>query len=127
MIESILRLLHVPKRRIVVNVQVRDQHSITISEWRTNPDLVKLASNHLNDSGFRMMMDVLRNENFANYMMNMTGPTLEDRAFMQARGEGYIACLSNLESMASLLLPKEQLEETFEAVETEQDKEKESK
>lgn len=97
-----------------IRVMVRDQTRITLDEWRSRPDLIKIASRFLNDPMFRMMMDVLRTTHFQNSAMGIFGVSIEDRAAMQARCEGYTIALNNLEAMGDYQKPKQELEPTFE-------------
>jgi hypothetical protein len=92
----------------------RDPTRITLDEWRSDLASVKLARKFLDDPEFRLMVDVLRTSHLVNYVMDMRGVAIEDRAAMQARGEGYTMCLINLEALGDFRKPKQEIEPTFE-------------
>ena len=101
------------QRPPVFQVVRRDPCRIRMEEWRSTPDLVKLAGAALSDPIMRQLVDVLRNEHLANDCCPGLIP-IEQRAILQARAEGYSICLNNLESLAVFQKPQEQLEATFE-------------
>lgn len=100
-----------PRKLVVIR---RDPTRITLDEWRRDPASVKLARKFLDNPEFRLMIDVLRTTHIGGYVMGMEGVSLEDRAAMQARGEGYTLCLRDLDALGEFKKPKEEAEETFE-------------
>lgn len=104
------------KRKIVI--VRRDPCDLRMEEWKTQPALVKMARTIISSPDFRAMLDVLRTEHFLNYECRL-GATIEDRAVMQARGEGYNACLANLMELGELRKIPDTLEPTFEEPEVE--------
>ena len=90
----------------------RDSCRLTIDQWRSDRGMVKLASKIMSNPDFQLMIDVLRTHHIVNYSL-MLNPTMEQRAFQQAKGEGYSLCLSNLESMAQYSIPESELIEDF--------------
>jgi hypothetical protein len=104
--------------RKLIHVVRRDQTQVTLEEWRTNPAMVKMARKFLDDPQFMMLVDVLRNAHFINYSLPVRGVVMEDRAAMQARGEGYTACINNMFAMGEMLKSSDELKETFESEET---------
>src|SRR5512138_1860608 len=105
------KLINLFRKRRTVLVR-RDPLSLTIEEWRQHKDLVAAARRIVTDETFQGMVETLRNSHLVNYCMNHA--SLEDRAFMQARGEGYTQCINNLLAMACLQKSSEVLEPTFE-------------
>ena len=99
-----------PKRKIVL-IRRFSSH-MTLDEYRSSPELVSTAKKFLMDPEFIPILETLRNESPAN--MSLFGVSIEERAFMQARIEGYQMVFNNLEKMA--MPPKEQhhLESTYE-------------
>ena len=93
---------------------VRDQTEVTLVEWQSRPELVKIARKFLDDPQFKLMVDVLRTSHFQNAMMRLVGTTVEDRAAMQARSEGYTVCLNNLRALGEFHEPSSEIEPTFE-------------
>ena len=108
-----LRLSDLFKDRKKLVIVRRDPSRLTLEEWRGSGVLVKMARKYLENPEFRLMMDVLRNSSYLNYSL-AAGMPMEERAFMQARGEGYCACLSNLEALGDYIVPKDSMEATFE-------------
>lgn len=104
-----------PTEKTVIVVQHRQPVTLTMAEWRQQPHLVAAARKALNSQDFQAMVEVLRNEHFANYMMG--SGTIEERAVVQARGEGYSACLNNLAQLAVPFTGEKILEPTFEPAE----------
>lgn len=103
------------KPRVVVSYQIvpRDICRLTMEQWRATPDLCNSANKALHDPIVRHMLDVCRTEHLANY--TDTRPmSIEDRAIICARAEGYGIALNNFESLARHERPKEPLVETFE-------------
>lgn len=95
----------------------RDVCRMTMAQWRATPDLCAGAAKALHDPAVRHMLDILRTEHLANYLS--TQPmTIEERAIISARAEGYCIALNNFEMLGKFETPKEPLEETFEAPES---------
>jgi hypothetical protein len=86
---------------------------VRLSEWRGSQTLVQSARKYLQDPEFLTMIDVLRNESPINWVA-IRQMTIDDRAVMHARIEGYQLCLNNLEALGSFQKPEETLEPSFE-------------
>jgi hypothetical protein len=98
-------------REVRIQIVTRDPLRLTMEEWRSQPDLVKLAKGVIVQPEVRQMLDVLRTSHLATY----TGVgTLEQRALHLSRCEGYNLALANFEALAMFEKPKEELEATFE-------------
>jgi len=90
----------------------REVSRLTVDEWRSNPDLVKMALRVLSNPEVRTMMDTLRNSHIGRY--TGTNMTMEGRAIHQAQTEGYNTALNNLEALAIELKLHVEIESTFE-------------
>ena len=101
-----------PKPRQVQIVR-RDSLKLRLAEWRADLRLVSGARQLMESEDFRCMIDVLRNENPANYVMPL-GTSAQDRASNQCRAEGYTMALSNLEALSRPNSLVESVEATFE-------------
>lgn len=97
-----------------VEVIQRDPCRLTLNEWRQTPELVEQAQKALMNPTVRLMLDVLRTEHLGNYML-MGTTSLEDRAIVHAKCEGYSLALNNLESLAKSAHKEEAIEATFES------------
>ena len=84
-------------------------------EWRSEQSLVTQAREIFNNPQFQAMLDVVKNESPHNFAYG--GVTLDERAVIQARIEGYQLCINNLESLGSFQKPKEEIEPTYEGQE----------
>lgn len=109
---SFLNRIFRPKAQPKVEIVRRFASALRMSEWRANKETVQIASKFLYDADFRMVLDCIKNEHPSQIML-LGKVSIEDRAVMQARIEGYQLCLTNLESLAVLEVPKAPLEETF--------------
>lgn len=130
MFDFVARILRIKankavERRILVQVVPRDPCRVSLLEWRTNPDLLRIATKFLRDPEFRMMLDVLDRENPASMSFTMSArASLKDRAVQQAKCEGYVMAIANLESMGTPWEPPQAPPEaTFEPEETPQETE----
>ena len=83
-------------------------------EWRQDKEHVIAARKFLADPNFLVIVDVLKNEAPGNWTLDASRCSIEERAVMQARNEGYCMCLSNLESLGIYEQAKQPLEPTFE-------------
>lgn len=101
-----------------VQVLQRDICKLRLSEWRGDKGLVASAGSVLVDPRLRMMLDVLMNECPAAYSLAV-GTPLESRALYQAKTEGYMMAISNLEAMGKLSAVQDTIEPTFEVEEKE--------
>lgn len=88
-----------PAPRQEVKILLRDRCEVTTSEWRTDKALVSMAMHVLADPNFRLMIDCLNNSSPAHWVGEMT---MEQRAAMQARTEGYQMALTDLKSLGTL-------------------------
>ena len=95
-------------------VRLRSAYAMTMAEWRSNPDTVKLAIQTLMAPGVPDMLHVLRNSASPHNFALPLEASQEARMVIQARTEGYIACLNDFESMAVLEKPSETIEATYE-------------
>lgn len=107
------RLRKRPHVEVRYQIVPRDICRMTMAEWRTSPDLVAVAVKALAEPSIRHMLDICRTEHLANYLS--TQPmSIEDRAIISARAEGYCIALNNFESLGRFEAKREPLEETFE-------------
>lgn len=101
-----------PKPSQKLQVIQRLSSRVRLHEWRSSPDLVTSARKVLNDGTLQTMMDVLKNEHpFNTTLYNVS---IEERAVVQARTEGYAMALANLEAMGVFQKPTEPIEATYE-------------
>ncbi len=99
-----------PRKIEIVN---RDEAKISLSEWRTDPELVKVAMRVWNNPDFRLMVACLRNETPAFLVLPDDASPTRCIA-IQRRSEGYTMALANLEAMATFQSPPAEVEATFE-------------
>jgi len=95
----------------------REAAKLRLYEWRRSPKLVTEARRVFELESFRIMLDVLKNENPANLVLPL-GSTPADRSAIQCRAEGYAMALANLEAMCNPAETMEPLEATFEPEQT---------
>lgn len=101
-----------------VRIIRRDPCRLRVSEWRSDPGLVKVASKALADPVLRQMLDVVEHELFATIGL-LEDLTMEGRAIQQARIEGYVSFLRALESLSVSDAPKQYIRPTWEEEEIE--------
>lgn len=104
------------KTRYQVTLIEREPFKLTLTEWRSNPDMAAQAAKVLANPTMKFMLQVLYNSSPA--WETLLAPTMEDRAAQQARIEGYAQALANIEAMAVYERPMEHLEQTFEKEES---------
>lgn len=121
MFKAMARLFGRPTTRTQIHVIQRDPCRLTLKEWRSVPELVLRARKYLADPNFRIMLDVLTTEDPSN--LSYMRISLEERAVIQARCEGYRMAISTLEAMGRPLEVEEALESTFEPEEQPESKE----
>jgi hypothetical protein len=88
-------------RKKPVQLQIVRQHEskLRLAEWRNDPRLCSMAAKILADPNLQLMLSVMKNEHPARTALPY-GVSLDDRAVLQARCEGYEMFLSTLESLA---------------------------
>jgi hypothetical protein len=96
-----------------VKVITRDRTNLSLDEWRSDQALCNAAGKALLNPNIQAMLDVLRNSHPA-YFVHTGSISMEDRAVLQARSEGYTLALSNLEALAIHRKPPTEVEATFE-------------
>ena len=116
MFQRLAKLFHRPPVRVVI--VHRDISRITLDQWRSNPDTVKMASKHTNNPEVRQMIDVLRCSAAPHNALLPLEATMEARGVWQARIEGYNAALNDFESLGVLVKTNEAVEATYEPPET---------
>lgn len=89
----------------------RDVCRMTIDMWKTNKEHVTLAQKTLSEPSVRILLDVVRNSSPANEVM--IERDLGVRACQQAKIEGYMMALNNLEALGIFEQPREELESEF--------------
>lgn len=97
-----------------IQIVKREASRFRLHDWKSNTSLVNLARKTLDNNDFRIMMDVVRNEHPLNQVTFEA--TVEDRAIVQARCEGYMLALNNLESLGTFEQIRELGPATFGAV-----------
>lgn len=116
---SLLRaFLALFKRQKKIEVIRREETTITLDEWRSTPDLVKIAQSVWSNPDFRLMISCLKNESPAYFVLPDDASPGRSVA-IQRRCEGYNFAINNLEAMRTLRTVPEPLESTFEPEETE--------
>jgi hypothetical protein len=100
------------KKQLRVEIVRRKESEIRFADWRADPTLCAMAAKVLADPNVQLMLSVLRNESPSKHVLHYDA-TLEARALMQARIEGYEMFLNNLEAMAVSVLPIEMPEANF--------------
>jgi len=98
LLRKLFRSSDPPVRTKVVIVK-RDASRLTLQEWRSDPNLVRAAKKILDSSDFRIMLDIVRNENPVNQVF-VGKVTMEERGIHQAYCEGYSVALNTLERLA---------------------------
>lgn len=88
-----------PSVRTKVVIVKRDASRLSLAEWRADPNLVRAAKKILDSSDFRIMLDIVRNENPINQVF-VGKVSMEDRGIHQAYCEGYSVALNTLERLA---------------------------
>lgn len=106
------------KPKVEYRVIPRDIQRMKLDEWRQTPHCVNLAKKFLNDPEFRMLLDVVKNEHPGRYALSSES-TLEERAIMQAKTEGFMLALNRLEATAEPFKLQPQIEATYEPPEDE--------
>lgn len=112
-----MKLWPFKKPPVELKVITRPSTDLRLADWQATSKLVSSAQQVLAGDFARLMVCVLHNESPANWVLN-TNATIEERGTHQARIEGYLMCLANLQAMARLQSPKQELEPSFEPEET---------
>lgn len=88
-------------KRKSIQLQIVRQHEskLRLTEWQQDQRLCAMAARMLADPNLQLMLAVLRNEHPLHTALPY-GVSLDDRAVLQARAEGYEMFLSNLERLA---------------------------
>lgn len=86
------------RRSTKIEVMRRDLNRLTVEEWRSDPGWVATGASVLHDSKLRMMLDVVANSAPGNEVLPL-GTSTQDRLVAQARQEGYVMALANLEAL----------------------------
>jgi hypothetical protein len=89
---------------IALEIVRRDESKLRLFEWQQDPRLCGIAAKLLADPNWRLILSVLRNESPSRSVLSI-GAAIEDRAVMQARGEGYEMALTYLEAMGTNVTP----------------------
>jgi hypothetical protein len=109
-----------PWKEKVVKVKVlpREATKLRLFEWQADQELTNQAARVLRDGTVQLMVAVLHNEHPA-FVYSDVG-SLEDRAILQARSEGYTLALANLEALGQFQKLKNTPESSFEPEELNQ-------
>ena len=86
--------------------------SLRLSNWKSDPSLVRQAYDLQQTPLLSAMVAVLRNESPLNYGLPL-GANHDDRIAHACRAEGYQMALNNLEEMAKLTEEHEQIVSEF--------------
>jgi hypothetical protein len=100
-----------PVEKQIHIINVAKTH-LRLEEVRTDQKLCGVFKKLQSTYEFEIMMSVLRNEHPVNLVADI-GTTLQDRAVLQARSEGYTMALANIEAMAIYNKPTEMPEAEF--------------
>jgi hypothetical protein len=98
-------------RPVKYHVVQRDPTRLTIEEWRSNQDAVRVAIQVMQDPKVRQMLDVLRNSS-PHRRFSEPG-SAEQKAFLMCMCNGYNSALTDFEALARYEEMKEPLEATF--------------
>lgn len=101
------------KQSVELKVITRPSSDLRLSDWQASAKLVGSAQQVLSGDFARLMVCVLQNESPANWVMHGEA-TVDQRAMQQARVEGYIMALTNLQALTKFQEPKKDLEPSFE-------------
>ena len=108
MFKAMFAFLRKPEPKVQIQLLRREPCRLTVMQWRSTPDLVKIASRCLHDHEFRSLLDVLEFNHPGNVSLPLSAES-HMRAFWQARCEGYTAAISDLKSLAEHYKPTEDL------------------
>ena len=111
MLNLLRRLFRHPTK---IQIVPRDPLRLTVDEFRSQPDLVKLAKEELRRPVLRQMLDSLHWSHLRRY--TATG-TAEEKAFHLCRCEGYLSAMDDFERLGVSSKPEEVIESTFESPE----------
>ena len=106
------------KKEVKVTVLPRVATKLRLFEWQADQELTTSARRVLSDATVQLMIAVLHNEHPA-FIYSDAG-SLEDRAILQARSEGYTMALANLEALGQFKQLKGTPDSTFEPEELNQ-------
>ena len=98
-----------------IRVITRKESDLRLRDWQYDQRLVSLASKTLQDPTLQLMLAVVRNEHPARTALQL-GVSLDDRAVLQARAEGYEMALATLERLAVDLTVQPMPDALFEPV-----------
>jgi hypothetical protein len=87
------------KRQLKIQIVTRTVTELRLHEWQADKELSGQAKILLGDSRLQLMLAVLHNEHPALVVEDHHNSSLEMRAILQARAEGYSMCLANLEAL----------------------------
>lgn len=85
---------------------------MTILEWRSNPETVKLAAELLRNPTMQLMLDTLSSR--AIVAAQPLGASPDDKATILGEAIGYRACLDSIRLMGILHVNREEPESKFE-------------
>lgn len=85
---------------------------VTEQQWRATPSLVSAAMAMTNDIRWFQMLECLRTCSPENYVLSPAA-TLQDRAVIQAKIEGWKDCLATIKRLATPPEEPVYVEETF--------------
>lgn len=110
--QSLLPMFNFLKKRVRFEVVRKPESQLTFADWRSDPALCAVARKVLADPNVQLMLSVLRNESPTKRVLDYYA-SLDVRAMMQARGEGYEMFLNNLEALAVSTAPAPMPEAAF--------------
>jgi hypothetical protein len=84
---------------------------MTITQWRSDPEKVKLASKLLSDPVMLAMLDTLASRSIIS--VNPMGVSPDDKATILGEAIGYRNCLDTIRSMGQVLPVHTEPEATF--------------
>ena len=108
---------HAPQPQPQIKVVMVGSNTLSLDQWRKDSRLVTSAKELARNEVFRMQVAVLENSHPRFLAFQATGVSVEDRAAMQAKCEGYQLCLNNLESMSKEWTISKPLVATFQTPE----------
>lgn len=98
--------------RVKVRLVHREVGRMTVQEWRRDGHWVGQAQAVLRDGRLRLMLDAVANSGPGLDVLPL-GTGAQDRIVQQARQEGYVMALANLEALGRMVQEEEPVQATF--------------
>ena len=103
-----------PVAEIRIEIVKREIYDITAQQWRSDPELVKVAARTLADPNLRQLLAVCRNEHLGRLSLDARAPDGMQLAFAH-RAQGFGIALNTLESLGTPIKREEAPKATYAA------------